>query len=70
MKKKRFHKLMSFVKGVKDGDQRIDQNMAEKQSPQSPNIPDIKPEKEAELVNRFRTALAKKKGRSLLYETE
>jgi len=55
-KKKRFQKVTKWV--------------AEKQSPQAPDIKQIKPEKEAELIHRFRDALAKKKGRTLVYETE
>lgn len=63
----RFNKLMKFVK-IKNSQEK-DKNVAEFQSPQAPDIKPPSPEKEAELVHRFRTTLAKKKGKSLLYET-
>lgn len=55
-KKSRFDKLSNWV--------------AEKQSPQAPNIDQIKPEIEAGLVDKFRKTMARKKGKSLFYENE
>lgn len=59
----RFHKLLKFVKNERG--QAQDQAMAEKQSPQSANIPDLQPGVEAEMVVKKRKALQKKEGRPL-----
>lgn len=61
---KRFAKLASFI--ANDNKSKY---VAEEQSPQAPNITPPTPEQEAEKVFKFRNKLAKKKGKSLLYET-
>ena len=62
----RFNKLLSFVKNQKG--QIEDKLIAEKQSPQASNIPDIKPIQEAAIIVSKRKALQKKQGRHL-YES-
>lgn len=59
----RFNKLMKFVKNEKGQEQ--NQAMAEKQSPQAENIPDIQPGVEAEMIVKKRKALQRKEGRPL-----
>lgn len=62
----RFNKLHSFLKN--DKNQEENQAMAEKQSPQSANIPDLQPYQEAEMIVKKRKALDKKQGRPLYEE--
>jgi len=59
----RFNSLVKFVK--KEKGQEEDSAMAQKQSPQAINVPDIQPAKEAELVVSKRKALQSKRARPL-----
>lgn len=65
--KLRFDKLLKFVKNEKD--QKENQAMAERSSPQASNIPDLQPYQEAEMINKKRKGLVKKEGRQL-YESQ